>query len=556
MEVHYSPDGCQVPAGAYIAVRVGSVRKWAKYDPSVPIKFSKADPKVKVDFFQHVGAFDLTINPEINESRVCSVAGSSPGHLDLRFRLSTGPSNIGGQVSNVELPKIASATGETSNISADPEKRDNKQTRAQKYLNKHGVEGLLGGAVKALLSAEPENPQSFLTKYLGEHTVTMGSSIHSKLTEPSPRNAGKLPPLEKAMPPAPPVPPVPDPVPELEDVEPPPVAAPVAITPAKPEPNDSVSTKPQAITPAQSCLKDFEMKKYYQSSVKSCGTGFWGSLYSKFPAAKKPPAPAPSAAPVEAPAQAPASAPALAPAPAPAPAVPAPISSIAVSEIAAAASQKVELIKGDFKFKASCGNLGAPLLTPLPKVVLPVKSDPIESAQPPPAAAPEPIVEKKDDSAPQQASPSSTRPPPTDAFNIKSENFKQYYKTSFTSCPLQTWTDLHSKFPSKQPPPGSKSEAVSVPIASSSSKKPEDKEVFDKRALSVKDTFAFKASVGAWYAPQVKLPEAKQPSPPKQPEAPKQLEAGKQEIIKTKLDELKNSYQFNASVGGMMLLIA
>lgn len=172
-------EGCAMPPGCYICVRVGEVQRQNRYDPRKGFRFPGAVQRrrAKIDVFRRVGTCELDVDPDLPGIKEAKVAAAEPGLGHLRLKV------------NVQQ--------------AEPEGQQLKTQKAMKsaksYLADHNVEMLLSSAVRSLLSDRPEDPKEYLTYYVREGC-------------PPPKGA-KLP-AEPVNEPPPPSEPVDEPLPE------------------------------------------------------------------------------------------------------------------------------------------------------------------------------------------------------------------------------------------------------------------------------------------------------------------------------------------------------
>eukprot|EP00929_Paragymnodinium_shiwhaense_P041047 TRINITY_DN21351_c0_g1_i1.p1 TRINITY_DN21351_c0_g1~~TRINITY_DN21351_c0_g1_i1.p1 ORF type:complete len:346 (-),score=90.97 TRINITY_DN21351_c0_g1_i1:132-1169(-) len=230
MEVRVESVDNTLPDGCYIAVRVGDVQKQTLYDAKKMYRFPEARRFGKVDVFQRIASCDLAWNADQPETRVCKAARVEGG----------GDSGIRLQVS-LSRPAAAQKIGKIEESSAQ---KDPKAASAKKYLMENDVEGILTGAMRALLKAQPADAPAFLCDYIQ-------------------RQYGKQPPKEV------------------------PKAAP------KEAPKEAAASKVATPFPL---LKSLGVRGYCQAYVREADTNYFAALHAKFPAGAKAKAAAQAAA--------------------------------------------------------------------------------------------------------------------------------------------------------------------------------------------------------------------------------------------------------------------
>lgn len=78
-------DGCQLPPGCHVGIRVGEMLKQGKYEPHRSYHFPPTDRRrhAKIDIFQHVGSCTVTVDPEVRGRR--SRCESGGRHVDRAY---------------------------------------------------------------------------------------------------------------------------------------------------------------------------------------------------------------------------------------------------------------------------------------------------------------------------------------------------------------------------------------------------------------------------------------------------------------------------------------
>lgn len=141
-------SGFSIPTGCFIGVRVGEVLKQGRYDPACCYRFPAQERQrnAKIDLYQHLGTCCAIVDPDSKGNNEVNVSGSDPGFKELRLKVSTKP--------ETGKPR------ETRKVEVKKQAKD--------YLGRHRIEERLCTAVKALLSAQPDDPTEFLVAHLRE----------------------------------------------------------------------------------------------------------------------------------------------------------------------------------------------------------------------------------------------------------------------------------------------------------------------------------------------------------------------------------------------------
>lgn len=160
MEVRVEAENGLLPDMSYIAVRIGEVQKQTLYDPKKVYKFPEARRFGKIDVYQRMGTCDLVWGTDQPEVRVCKVV-SSEGDTGARLKVHISQPSTTGR-SDVADPQT------NSPARALPAGAKGKETSAaaKRYLQDHDVEGILTGAMRALLKSTPEDAPGFLCNYI------------------------------------------------------------------------------------------------------------------------------------------------------------------------------------------------------------------------------------------------------------------------------------------------------------------------------------------------------------------------------------------------------
>lgn len=139
-------EGCKMPVGSFVAVKLGDVLKQGRYEPTRTYQFAQADKRrhAKIDLFKHVGSSVVLVSPDAgaNVSEVCIQSGD-PLVENLRLKVDVKPHSG------------------AKNKVAEPVKHA-VRSNAQTYLSKHGIEEKISSCVKLLLQQQPDNPIEFI----------------------------------------------------------------------------------------------------------------------------------------------------------------------------------------------------------------------------------------------------------------------------------------------------------------------------------------------------------------------------------------------------------
>eukprot|EP00421_Protoceratium_reticulatum_P017870 CAMPEP_0168394544 /NCGR_PEP_ID=MMETSP0228-20121227/19591_1 /TAXON_ID=133427 /ORGANISM="Protoceratium reticulatum, Strain CCCM 535 (=CCMP 1889)" /LENGTH=135 /DNA_ID=CAMNT_0008407965 /DNA_START=38 /DNA_END=442 /DNA_ORIENTATION=- len=129
-----SAEGCQLPAGCYVGVRIGETLKQGRYEPSRCYFFPQVDRRrnAKIDVYQHVGSCIVAVDPEATSRAEVNVSRDSPGMDAIRLTVSSQAKAADG-VKQQREDRAKALRGQ-----------------AKDYLNKHSIEERLSEAVKAL----------------------------------------------------------------------------------------------------------------------------------------------------------------------------------------------------------------------------------------------------------------------------------------------------------------------------------------------------------------------------------------------------------------------
>jgi hypothetical protein len=148
-------EGCQMPVGSYVAVKLGDVLKQGRYEPMRAYQFPSVDKRryAKIDVFKHVGTSAVMVNPDDMENvSEISVTSSDPTFENLRLK--------------VEMKNNAVNAPKKNTGPAGPPMATAMRSQAQDYLSKHGIEEKMSGCIRKLLQEKPDDPIDFVCTYL------------------------------------------------------------------------------------------------------------------------------------------------------------------------------------------------------------------------------------------------------------------------------------------------------------------------------------------------------------------------------------------------------
>lgn len=192
MEVRVEDVDDALPEGCYISVRFGDVQKQAQYDAKKLYRFPDARRFGKVDIYSRIGTCDLHWNTDQPETRTCmAVGGSDNNGVRLRVSMSR-PLGVGWQGDQAAAPAPPpmglAASGAPAATAARAAKSKEVSALAKQYLQEHDVEGILTGAMRALLKSMPEDAPTFLCDYISsryrERNVPTAQRWATKPTAP------------------------------------------------------------------------------------------------------------------------------------------------------------------------------------------------------------------------------------------------------------------------------------------------------------------------------------------------------------------------------------
>jgi hypothetical protein len=164
MEVRVeSAAGYDVPPGCFVGVRLGSVLKQGRYEPSRSYNFPAQDKRrnAKVDIYRHVGSCSVAIEPDAQSSHEVQVVSSDPTLSEMKFKIS---------VQGTRIDKAKEREVKATEV----------KSKAKDYLSKYSIEEKLSDAVKALLKEQPADPTAFLCKILMEGSSLPSSPVFSR----------------------------------------------------------------------------------------------------------------------------------------------------------------------------------------------------------------------------------------------------------------------------------------------------------------------------------------------------------------------------------------
>lgn len=175
MEVRVeSAEGCSMPSGCFVGVRIGETLKQGRYEPQRCYHFPQVDRRrnAKIDVYQHVGSCTVAVEPDAKSNHDVAVTSTNPSWPGLRLNVSV-----------------------QSKADADTEKKQREQrvktlkNQANDYLARHNIEERLSEAVKSLLKEQPADPTEFLCRMLRSDSLAP-----EQLASPQQKSAQKPPP--------------------------------------------------------------------------------------------------------------------------------------------------------------------------------------------------------------------------------------------------------------------------------------------------------------------------------------------------------------------------
>mmetsp|Transcript_123977 Transcript_123977/g.193523 ORF Transcript_123977/g.193523 Transcript_123977/m.193523 type:complete len:591 (-) Transcript_123977:92-1864(-) len=178
MEVRIEAEGCELPEGSCICVRVGDVQKQTAYDPKKVYRFPEARRFGKIDLYQRVGTCEVQWELDEPESRICQLISSS-GEVGACLKV-----NMNRPMTNHGKTANAYQSAKSSPLDASSDKSKEANAKAKAYLLEHDIEGIFTNAMRSLLRTMPEDPAGFLRDHIGTHysprpNKQMGISRHA-----------------------------------------------------------------------------------------------------------------------------------------------------------------------------------------------------------------------------------------------------------------------------------------------------------------------------------------------------------------------------------------
>lgn len=146
MEVKLQAEAGEMPENVYLSVRVGEVRKLAKYNPSNAITFPEWKFNGKVDIYKRVGQCDLFFQRDSDDGKMAEITTDDPSMTGLRLKCWA--NEVGKNKVETDLK------AKTTNVDS-----------SMNYLEEHKVNTLLQNAIRALLKEKPASAQDFLHNY-------------------------------------------------------------------------------------------------------------------------------------------------------------------------------------------------------------------------------------------------------------------------------------------------------------------------------------------------------------------------------------------------------
>jgi len=176
-------DGCIMPPGSYVAVKLGDSLKQGRYEPARSYQFPDVQRRrqAKIDVFKLLGSSTLTVNPEVGRSMSeVHIPSADPGIENLKLKVYQAPQGQGMQAT-------MKAQGKTVVQSASAMRES-----ARLYLKEHGIEEKLSNSMKVLLQEKPSDPIKYLCDHLRLGSIGEGGNRPApKAQETSGQGSGK-----------------------------------------------------------------------------------------------------------------------------------------------------------------------------------------------------------------------------------------------------------------------------------------------------------------------------------------------------------------------------
>lgn len=162
-----------LPPDSYVGVRIGQAMKQVKYDPEKIFRFPEARRLGKVDIFCRVASADLAWNVGEAETRMCNAVGAHGIVSKLQVSFSPVTREHQGASPKQEFPL--------------PTKQSNKE-----YMQLHDVEGMLAGAMRALLKEKPPDAPAFIIAYITSRYTATNHAVLACAEPPVPSPVAKV----------------------------------------------------------------------------------------------------------------------------------------------------------------------------------------------------------------------------------------------------------------------------------------------------------------------------------------------------------------------------
>jgi len=146
-----SSEGCSMPPGCFIGVRIGDVQKQGRYEPQRCYNFEQVDRRknARIDVYQHVGSCVVGVDPDVKSMHEVAVMSTDPAFTGLRLNVNVRSKR---ETEPVKPPRAERVIA--------------MKNKAKEYLVKHCIEERLSEAVKAVLKHQPDDPTEFLCGHL------------------------------------------------------------------------------------------------------------------------------------------------------------------------------------------------------------------------------------------------------------------------------------------------------------------------------------------------------------------------------------------------------
>lgn len=158
-------DAEDLPANAYISIRVGETRRQKRFTPGDHFDFPSAQRYVSLDVFEKIGSKHVSLSElqslangsagACNESAEFASPAASGARCIEVMRASGAPMRL--HVKAVTTEAIVVPTRTSRHMAA---------LQANRYLDRHALQKVLQSMVQILIKTQPDDPVGFMTDYL------------------------------------------------------------------------------------------------------------------------------------------------------------------------------------------------------------------------------------------------------------------------------------------------------------------------------------------------------------------------------------------------------